>query len=125
MTNDNLEEKNLKKDYSIPISIFLSSLILAGAWIYTKGLNAPGSSQLSAVNLEQSAKSAELPAVWGDLGAKMISAGVIDAEKFERLAASFGLFNPDFLKSVNRAENDYHSGRTKKISSLRSLRRKL
>ena len=90
MTNDNLEEKNLKKDYSIPISIFLSSLILAGAWIYTKGLNVPENSQLSAIVSEQSVEMAELPAVWGDLGKKLIEAGVIDAEKFESLYAGRG-----------------------------------
>ena len=30
----------------------------------------------------------------------------MDAEKFERLAASFGFFNPEFLESLDRAEDD-------------------
>lgn len=47
----------------------------------------------------------------------------MDAEKFERLAASLGLFNPEFLKSLNRAEKDYKAGRIKKIKSLRQLRK--
>ncbi|MDO8430111.1 MAG: hypothetical protein Q7S73_01980 [bacterium] len=85
MTDDNLEEKNPKKDYSIPISIFLSSLILASAWIYTKGLNTTENSQLSAIVSEQLVETAELPVVWKDLGKQMIEAGVIDAEKFESL----------------------------------------
>lgn len=47
----------------------------------------------------------------------------INAEKFERLAASFGLFNPDFIASLEKAENDYKHGRVKKIKSLRELRK--
>lgn len=46
-----------------------------------------------------------------------------DADKFERLAANLGFFGPDFLKSLGRAEKDYSAGRTKKISSLRELRK--
>lgn len=46
----------------------------------------------------------------------------IDANKFEKLAATFGFFNPDFLKSLNRAEKDFKNGSTKKIKSLRELR---
>jgi hypothetical protein len=48
----------------------------------------------------------------------------VDADKFERLAADFGLFNPDFLKSLDQAENDIRAGRIKKIASLRGLKRK-
>jgi hypothetical protein len=46
----------------------------------------------------------------------------LDADKFERLAADFGMFNPDFVKSLERAEIDYRAGRTKKIVSLKQLR---
>lgn len=46
----------------------------------------------------------------------------IDADKFEKLAGDFGFFNPDFLKSLNRAEKDYKTGHIKKVSSLRDLR---
>src|SRR3989338_6246297 len=31
-----------------------------------------------------------LPVVWGDIGAKMISAGVVDGEKFEQIYANRG-----------------------------------
>ena len=47
----------------------------------------------------------------------------MDADKFERLAANFGLFNPNFLESLDRAENDYRYGRITKIKSLRELRK--
>lgn len=46
----------------------------------------------------------------------------LDAEKFERLAAVFGLFNPDFIKSLARAEKDYRAGRVTKVKSLKDLR---
>ena len=47
----------------------------------------------------------------------------LDADKFEKLAALFGMFNPDFLKSVARAEKDYKAGRVIKFKSLKDLRK--
>ncbi len=46
----------------------------------------------------------------------------LDADKFEKLAALFGLFNPDFLKSLARAERDVKAGRITKLRSLKDLR---
>ncbi len=46
----------------------------------------------------------------------------MNAEEFERVAASLGFFNPEFLKGLNRAERDYKAGRVKKIKSLKELR---
>jgi len=46
----------------------------------------------------------------------------IDANRFERLAAVFGMFNPDFLGSISRAEADYRAGKTRRIRSLKELR---
>lgn len=46
----------------------------------------------------------------------------VDAEKFERLAADFGLFGPGFLASLERAEADVRARRVRKITSLRSLK---
>lgn len=45
----------------------------------------------------------------------------LDADKLEKLAADLGFFNKDFLKSVDRAEKDYRSGRIKIIESLREV----
>lgn len=47
----------------------------------------------------------------------------MDAEKFEKLAASLGFFNPEFLKSLQRSEGDFKTGRFKKIESLKELRK--
>ena len=46
----------------------------------------------------------------------------LDADKFERLASNLGLYNPDFVRSVERAERDFRAGRTREIKSLRELR---
>lgn len=46
----------------------------------------------------------------------------MDAGRLERLAASFGFLNPDFLSSLDRAEKDYEAGRYRKIKSLRDLK---
>jgi len=48
----------------------------------------------------------------------------MDFDKFERLAANLGFFSADFLKSLNRAEKDYKTGKVKKIKSLKDLRKK-
>lgn len=47
----------------------------------------------------------------------------MDAERFEKLAASLGFFSPEFLESLDRAEKDYKTGRIKKIKSLKELRK--
>jgi hypothetical protein len=43
----------------------------------------------------------------------------IDADKFEKIAASFGFFNPDFVTSLERAEADFQAGRVTTITSLK------
>lgn len=46
-----------------------------------------------------------------------------DADRFERVAANFGLFNELFLHSVDRAERDIKAGRVREIGSLQELRK--
>lgn len=46
----------------------------------------------------------------------------MDRHGLERLADSLGLFNPAFLKSLDRAEADIKAGRVEKLRSLRDLR---
>ncbi|MEK9154820.1 MAG: hypothetical protein AAB596_02020 [Patescibacteria group bacterium] len=97
------KNKQIKKDYLISASILISTAIIFGAWIYATGfkainipqranmLTAPEKTQLS--EPEEKILPSEgvvLPVRWGDLGAKMVSAGVIDGEKFEKLYANRG-----------------------------------
>ena len=44
------------------------------------------------------------------------------ADRFERLAAEFGFFGKEFLKSLERAEKDVKAGRIRKVQSLKQLR---
>jgi len=46
----------------------------------------------------------------------------MDADRLERLASDFGLYNPAFVQSLEKAERDYRAGRVHRIASLRSLR---
>lgn len=41
--------------------------------------------------------------------------------QFERVAAVFGMFNPDFLKSLARSEAQFRKGQVRKIKSLKEL----
>lgn len=46
----------------------------------------------------------------------------INIDKLEKIAATFGFFNPELLKSMERAENECKTGKIKKIKSLKTLR---
>ncbi len=46
----------------------------------------------------------------------------MNADKFEKMAANFGFFSNDFYKSVEKAEKDYKTGKTRKIKSLSFLK---
>jgi hypothetical protein len=46
----------------------------------------------------------------------------LDIDKFERLADILGLYNPDFLNTLDRSEKDYREGRYRKVKSLKELR---
>jgi hypothetical protein len=45
----------------------------------------------------------------------------MDADRFEKLAADFGFFSEDFLKSLDRAERDLKAGRVTTVKSLKEL----
>ena len=46
-----------------------------------------------------------------------------NADKFERIAAHFGMFRKEFIESVERAEKDIKVGKIRKIKSLAVLRK--
>ncbi len=86
----------------LPASIVAAAVILGGAWIYTTGMKAtpasPGAKSSAAV-LNSAAgheggalapQEVKLPIAWGDLGAKLVGAGVIDREAFDAIYAARG-----------------------------------
>ncbi len=84
-------EENNKKDYLLPASILISTLILAGTWIYKTGLNATGAVPAQELAAEEiSIAGTVLPVRWGNLGTKLVDAGVIDKEQFLSLYAERG-----------------------------------
>ncbi|MDO8585172.1 MAG: hypothetical protein Q7R85_03600 [bacterium] len=102
--------------YLVPASIVVAAIILAGAWIYTVGVKAgaqqkadiaSGEEQSPVSELEEKvlpSEGVELPVVWGELGAKLVDAGVIDADKFKAIYEQRGAFtkaNEDLLLGKN------------------------
>lgn len=45
----------------------------------------------------------------------------IDVRRLEKLADALGMYNPDFLASLSRAEADVRAGRVKKVKTLKDL----
>ena len=103
-----------KNNYLIPTSIFLSILMIAGAWVYSTGYNA-SQKKTVAVNLSDSELTLEekvlpsngvvLPVKWEGLGKQLVESGAIDAKKFEMIYESRGgLSNED--KNLLYGENN-------------------
>ncbi|MBI2052609.1 MAG: hypothetical protein HYT38_02985 [Candidatus Sungbacteria bacterium] len=100
-----------KKDHSLPISIVIAAVFIAGAWIYSTGF----SSRPASVNNNKTAaglaeiispkKGFLLPVNWGDMGIKLSQAGVIDEIKFKELMASRGEFDETAQKMLYGADN--------------------
>ena len=103
MTEKN-SDASAENRYLVPASIVVAALILAGAWVYTVGVKAgaqqkgdiaSGEEQAPVSALEEKvlpSEGVELPVVWGDLGAKLVGAGVIDADKFKAIYDARGAF---------------------------------
>ncbi|MDO8575040.1 MAG: hypothetical protein Q7R61_02080 [bacterium] len=74
-----------KKEYYLAVaSIALLAVIAAYAWF------SPAETKILESNQAISPDSIELPIIWGNLGARMISAGVIDRAKLEAIYAQRG-----------------------------------
>lgn len=48
----------------------------------------------------------------------------LDVQAWERIGAELGFYNPDFIKSLERSEQEIALGKTKRLKSLRDLRRR-
>jgi hypothetical protein len=101
MNEPQIEEQITEKKNSspFPISILIAALIIAFAWIYTKGFMTTQFQKSATITQnagersnETAAQAIELPAAWGNLGAQMVAAGVIDRAQLETLYAQRGGF---------------------------------
>lgn len=97
-------ENNKNQKYLIPASIVLSALIIAYAWTNTTQKSIP-SSQKNNGSLQSVTQTIELPIIWGNLGAQMISAGVIDGSQFEAIYAAQGGLNDSDKRLLEDMQN--------------------
>lgn len=113
-------EQPTKKDYALPVSILISAIILAGAWVYPTGLKAnqqkahvvTPSEIAQASELEEKVLPSEgviLPVTWGDLGQKLVSAGAIDAERLKAIYDQREAFTDEY-KNLLLGQNDGKAG---------------
>jgi len=106
-----------KKDWVLATSILVSAVILSGAWIYTTGQKTIDQDQADIkvvagkehVGLEEKvlpSKGIILPVSWGDLGAKLVSVGAIDADKFKAIYEQRGAFTDEYDKLLFGQSDD-------------------
>ena len=102
-TEDSQEAQSPKKDYTLSISIIVSTLIFTGAWIYTEGLKVENSSNAQGISLISELEEEVLPSggiilpvTWGDLGVKLVNAGAIDADKFKAIYNQRSAFTDEY-----------------------------
>ncbi|MEI6478862.1 MAG: hypothetical protein WCO18_01070 [bacterium] len=111
-------EHRKKKDFNtIPLAIVVGAIIISGTIYYS---NKSAEVKVSS-NRNQSAKAGALtsaleeevipsggvvlPVTWGDLGTKLVSDGVIDAEKFKAIYDQRGIFT-DEDRSLLEGQNN-------------------
>lgn len=109
-----MEEDKNKKINLLSASILISAIIVAGAWVYTAKEEAPTLAQSEVgvpppEGIEEKVlppQGVALPIRWGDLGAKMVSIGVIDKEKFEKVYAKRGELGVEGKKLLEGVGNE-------------------
>lgn len=121
------EQKEIKneKSWFWPASVAFSSLMIAGAWVYTARMNGgvpagraqtegvsetPASQATAAVPADLEEKvlpsaGVELPIVWGDIGVRLAESGVIDLKKFEELYVQRGGLSSDMASLLRTSDN--------------------
>ncbi|MDO8443854.1 MAG: hypothetical protein Q7S78_02650 [Candidatus Azambacteria bacterium] len=105
----------MEKSYLIPASIILSTLVVVYGWtnVNQKIVSNEENKNERAPSVVQSV---ELPVAWNNLGAQMISAGVIDRAQFEAIYESRGGLSAadkkllDGLQNGNLTVNQENSG---------------
>ena len=101
--------KQLTKNHVLAASIFISAVILSSTWIYTAKLTAANLPQKSDAAVTPQAVQAPtldekvfpsagvvLPVRWGNLGAQLVSAGAIDADRFKAIYEQRGAFTDEY-----------------------------
>ncbi|PIP86260.1 hypothetical protein COV42_01380 [Candidatus Campbellbacteria bacterium CG11_big_fil_rev_8_21_14_0_20_44_21] len=106
-----------KKDRALAASILVSAVILSGAWIYTTGQKTIDQDQADIqvatgkehTGLEEKVLPSEgviLPVSWGDFGAKLVSVGAIDVDKFKAIYEQRDAFTDEYDKLLFGQNDD-------------------
>ena len=108
--------KSVKKDYPLAATILVAGMLLS-SWIYSAGLKASDAprgrnivagsetTQISALEEVLPSGGVLLPIQWSDLGAKLVSVGAIDAQKFRDIYQSRGAFGKEYEELLS-GQND-------------------
>ena len=103
-------EKEKNNPYAIPFAIVIAGAMLSGSWLYIsqnppnkiseeKNQKIATAQNVSVSALEETVLPSAgviLPVSWGDLGAKLVSVGVIDGTKFQALYDERGQFTEEY-----------------------------
>ncbi len=103
-------ETKTQRNYSLSASIVVAALILGGAWVYVNQTNrSPVPAEAVAANVPEEkvlpAGGVILPIRWGDLGSKMVAAGVIDLAKLDALYADRGGVPAEMRQLLTNEDN--------------------
>src|SRR3989344_7494189 len=97
-----------KEKYLMPASIIVSAIIVAGGWAYSANIQKQKSSENKNYSFEETIlplAGIVLPARWGDLGKKLVDAGVIDKNGFETIYASRGGLKASEKEFLEKTDN--------------------
>ena len=116
MENEPMDNKP-SSPYLVPAAIVVASLFIGGAVLYKDRLT-PIQAYSSSSQTQKSARQISalekvvlpetgviLPVTWGDLGSKLVSTGVIDADKFKAIYNQRGAFSNEY-KNLLLGQND-------------------
>lgn len=112
---EGIVSKSEHTDRSVSLSILVSTIILSSVLVYSANSGGTTRTSLepegknSAYTLEEKVLprgGVVLPVRWGDLGAKLVDSGTIDAEKFVALYNSRGEFNEEYESLLLGRDND-------------------
>ncbi len=101
------EPENKTSNRLLSISFLISSVLIAGALIYSVGLKSvnTGQNKTEDKRIAQVSDFIELPIKWGNLGKQLVETGVIDAQKFETLYAQRGGLTEEQKKILYAGDN--------------------
>ncbi|MFW0838184.1 MAG: hypothetical protein ACKKL5_04265 [Candidatus Komeilibacteria bacterium] len=129
MENEKQEKKSetiisspTKENYLLPISILIAAALISGSWLYggsykiglddaSENASDKYSSQKQSTQADLSeqvlpAEGIDLPVIWGDLGARLVDKGAIDAEKFQAMYDQRGLMTDEYERLLFGQNND-------------------